>query len=297
MSRFRHGHWMGLLLTAGLFSPATVSPAPVEPRSFLGSRGGDEREVVGVKLCWCPPGRFRMGSPPDEPERRPDEAQVEVTLTRGFWMGKYEVTQGQWKRVVGELPGELTAAGGEGDDLPVYNVNYPEAEAFCRKLTELGRQAGDLPTGWEFRLPTEAQWEYACRAGTTTATAFGDNLGSKQANFKGKPYNGAESGPSLGKAARVGSYPANAWGLHDMHGNTFEWCRDWYHAKLPGGSDPDLDSAKATAARNRDGTFSRSRRGGAWTDDGWPCRSACRLRFEPERRYDHIGFRVVAVQR
>src|SRR5205085_12086819 len=108
-------------------------------------------------------------------------------------------------------------------------------------------------------------------------------------------YNGAEKGPSLNRAARVGSYPANAWGLHDMHGNIFEWCRDWYHAKLPGGVDPDLSSVKGE--RNRDGTSSRVRRGGAWCDDGWPCRSAFRLRFEPERRYDHIGFRVVAVGR
>jgi len=143
-------------------------------------------------------------------------------------------------------------------------------------------------------LPTEAQWEYACRAGTTTATSFGDKLSSKQANFKGKPYNGAEPGPSLGRVAKVGSYPANAWGLHDMHGNTYEWCRDWYHAKLPGGVDPDLSSTKGTP--NRDGTFSRVRRGGAWCDDGLACRSALRLRFEPERRYDHIGFRVVAVR-
>jgi formylglycine-generating enzyme required for sulfatase activity len=236
-----------------------------------------------------------MGSPPDDPERRPDEAQVQVTLTKGFWTAKYETTQGQWKRVVGELPGPLTAELPAGDDYPVGNVNFAEAEAFCARLTELGRRSGELPGDWEFRLPTEAQWEYACRAGTTTATAFGDALGSKQANFKGKPYNGAEPGPSLGKAAKVGSYPPNAWGLHDMHGNTFEWCRDWYHAKLPGGVDPDLYSAKDVAARNRDGTVPRVRRGGAWTDDGWPCRSAFRLRFEPERRYDHIGFRVVAV--
>ena len=176
-----------------------------------------------------------MGSPPGEPERRPGEDQVEVTLTKGFWMGKYEATQGQWKRVIGKLPGELTAELPEGDDFPVGNVNFAEAEAFCQKLTELGRQSGDLPKDWEFRLPTEAQWEYACRAGTTTATSFGDKLSSKQANFKGKPYNGAEPGPSLNRAAKVGSYPANAWGLHDMHGNTFEWCRDWYHARLPGG--------------------------------------------------------------
>jgi formylglycine-generating enzyme required for sulfatase activity len=262
--------------------------------SFLGSQAGDAREVGSIKLCWCPPGRFRMGSPPDEPERRPDEAQVEVTLTKGFWTGKYAVTQGQWKRVVGKLPGELTAAGGEGDDLPVYNVNYAGAEAFCLKLTERGRQSGDLPTGWEFRLPTEAQREYACRAGTKTATAFGDKLSSKQANFQGKPYNGAEKGPSLNRASKVGSYGANAWGLHDMHGNVYEWCRDWYHEKLPGGNDPDLSMIKGPM--NRDGTFSRVRRGGAWCDDGWACRSAFRLRFEPERRYDHIGFRVVAVR-
>jgi formylglycine-generating enzyme required for sulfatase activity len=250
-----------------------------------------------MKLCWCPPGRFLMGSPPGEPERRPGEDQVEVTLTRGFWAGKFEVTQGDWKRVMGRLPGPPTAELPERDDLPVGNVTFAEAEAFCRRLTELARASGELPQGWEFRLPTEAQWEYACRAGTTTATAFGDSLSRGQANFKGRPYNGgADDGPSLGRATPVGRYPANAWGLHDMHGNTFEWCRDWYHAKLPGGVDPDLHDTRATAQRNRDGTSSRVRRGGAWTDDGWPCRSACRLRFEPERRYDHIGFRVVAVR-
>jgi formylglycine-generating enzyme required for sulfatase activity len=276
---------------------ASVAPEEDKPKdapsAFAGSKAGDGREVAGVKLCWCPPGKFTMGSPPGEPERRPDEAQVEVNLTRGFWAGKFEVTQGQWKRVVGKLPGEPTAELPEGDDLPVGNVNYAEAETFCRKLTELGRRSGDLPKGWEFRLPTEAQWEYACRAGTKTATSFGDKLGSKQANFQGKPYNGAEPGPSLKRAAKVGSYPANAWGLHDMHGNTFEWCRDWYHEKLPGGDDPDLSSKQGT--KNGDGTYSRVRRGGAWCDDGWACRAALRLRFEPNRRYDHIGFRVVAV--
>ena len=263
--------------------------------SFVGSNAGEEREVAGIKLCWCPAGRFRMGSPPDEPERRPDEAQVEVRLTKGFWMGKFEATQGHWKRVMRRLPGQLTAELAAGDDFPVGNVNFAEAEAFCWTLTELGYQSGELPKNWEFRLPTEAQWEYACRAGTTTATSFGDKLSSKQANFKGKPYNGAEAGPSLGRAAKVGSYPANAWGLHDMHGNTFEWCRDWYHEKLPGGDDPDLSLASGQS--NRNGSFSRVRRGGCWADDGWPCRSAFRLRFEPERRYDHIGFRIVAAQR
>jgi formylglycine-generating enzyme len=238
-----------------------------------------------------------MGSPQSELELRPGEDQVEVTLTRGFWIGKYEVTQGDWRRIVGELPGALTAELPPGDDFPVGNVNFAEAEAFCLRLTSLGHRSGDLPTDWEFRLPTEAQWEYACRAGTVTATSFGDQLSSTQANFKGRPYNGAEPGPSLGRAAEVGSYPANAWGLYDMHGNTFEWCRDWYHAALPGGTDPDLYAARATAARSEHGDVSRVRRGGCWADDGWACRSAFRLRFEPDRRYDHIGFRVVAVPR
>ena len=250
------------------------------PDDFAGKKPGDERTIAGVKLCWCPPGKFTMGSPPSEPERRPREDPVEVTLTHGFWIGKYEVTQGDWKRIVGMLPGPLTVELPEGDDYPVGNVNFAEAEAFCRKLTELAHNSGEkLPERAEFRLPTEGA-SLACRAGTTTATAFGDKLSSKQANFKGKPYNAAAPGPSLGKAAKVGSYPPNPWGLHDMHGNIFEWCRDWYHAKLPGGIDPDLHDMRSNAAQNRTGDSSRVRRGGAWSDDGWPCRSACRLRFE-----------------
>jgi formylglycine-generating enzyme required for sulfatase activity len=155
----------------------------------------------------------------------------------------------------------------------------------------------ELPNHWEFRLPTEAQWEYACRAGTTSATSFGNSLSSRQANFQGKPYNGGEPGPSLGRTAPVGSYPANPWGLHDMHGNVFEWCRDWYRFSLPGGTDPDLHDLPWKATRSESGTISRVRRGGCYADDGWPCRSAFRLRFEPDRSHDHIGFRVVAVRK
>jgi sulfatase modifying factor 1 len=275
-------------------SPSLASESPSAADSFDGLNAGDARAVLGIDLCWCPPGRFRMGSPRDEPERRPGEDQVEVTLSRGFWMGKYEVTQAQWKRVIGEFPGELTA--GTGDEFPVYAVNFAEAAEFCRRLTENAHASGELPDAWEFRLPTEAQWEYACRAGTTTATVFGDKLSSKQANFQGAPYNGAETGPSLQRTAGVGSYPANPWGLHDMHGNVFEWCRDWYRRKLPGGVDPDLYFEKESATRSEHGDISRVRRGGCWADEGWPCRSAFRLRFEPERRHAHIGFRVVLIR-
>jgi formylglycine-generating enzyme required for sulfatase activity len=269
----------------------------VPPSSSSGGKAGEERTVSGIELCWCPAGKFMMGSPRSEPNRRSDEDQVEVTVTTGFWMGKYEVTQREWKRVVGKLPGEFTTELPEGADLPLGNVNFAEAEAFCETLTELSRNSGELPEDWEFRLPTEAQWEYACRAGTTTATSFGDTISSKQANFLGdEPYNGAENGPAFNKATTVGSYPANPWGLHDMHGNTCEWCRDWYCEELPGGVDPDLHDAKAIASKNRDGSISRSRRGATWADPGWASRSANRKKFEPERRYDHIGFRVVAVQ-
>lgn len=261
-----------------------------EGTSFQGIRAGVEREVSGLKLCWCPPGRFLMGSPPGEPGRRADEAQVEVTLSKGFWAGKYEVAQGEWKRVMGAIPGALIA--GVGDDFPVYWINYAEAEEFCRRMTERARAAGELPAGWEFRLPTEAQWEYACRAGTTTAFSFGGTLTSREANI-GKPYDGTPDGTPGTAASKVGSYPANAWGLHDMHGNEFEWCRDWYHATLPGGVDPDV---QIQGLPNRDGTYSRVRRGGAWTDSAGFCRSALRLRYEPPRRADHIGFRVVVVE-
>lgn len=303
-ARFARRYSLVLLLSFAFPScrrsePLSAVAEPIQtvvPSAFVGQSEGNEREVFGILFCWCPPGKFIMGSPASEPERRPGEDQVEVTLSKGFWTAKYETTQGQWKRVVGNLPGEFTSELPEDDDLPVGNVNFAEAELYCQKLTEIGRKTGDLPIDWEVRLPTEAQWEYACRAGTTTATSFGDKISSKQANFTGKPYNGAEEGPSLGHAAKVGSYPANPWGLHDMHGNTCEWSRDWFHAKLPGGRDPDLYNAKATATKNRTGDFSRVRRGGTWTDPGWPNRSAFRQRFEPERRYDHIGFRVVAVQ-
>ena len=263
-------------------------------RSFLNAKAGDEREVSGVKLRWCPPGRFVMGSPASEPQRRADETQVEVRLTKGFWMGQYEVTQGQWKRLVGDFP--RAQPPNEGDDFPVVEVSFIEAEAFCQKLTAQGHQSGALPRDWKITLPTEAQWEYACRAGTKTAFSFGDTINVQQANIRADDLPRGTlplPGRGLNRATPVGKYPANAWGVHDLHGNIFEWCRDWYHAQLPGGTDPEL---KQPGVMNRDGTYSRVRKGGAWNDAPKYVRSAMRLRYEPERRSDHIGFRVVAVQ-
>jgi formylglycine-generating enzyme required for sulfatase activity len=256
---------------------------------------GDERTVAGVRLCWCPPGEFLMGSPPGEAGRRPDEAQVRVTLTRGFWMAKFETTQGEWRQVMGALPARgPSEAFGIGDRVPVYWVSYLDAEAFCAALTANARRSDSLPQTWGFRLPTEAQWEYACRAGATSAFAPGDTLQRQQANFGGEPLTDGRRGHP-GKAMNVGSYPPNRWGLHDMHGNVYELCRDWYHSQLPGGVDPDLSTVRGLP--NRDGSYSRVRRGGAWNDDWRFLRSAARLRYEPERNSDHIGFRCALVER
>lgn len=272
-------------------------PAPLAPAaSFDGAIAGETRVIGAMAFSWIPAGSFVMGSPRDEVERRPDEAQVPVTLTRGFWMASLETTQADWRRVVGPLPGPPTSELPEQADLPVGNVNFAEAEGFCAALSSQAHASGALPIDWEIRLPTEAQWEYAARADTTTATAFGDTLDRDQANFAGESYNGGVGGPALGRAAPVGSYPSNPWSLFDMHGNTYEWTRDWYHRRLPGCSDPDLHDVEQTATRSEHGDVSRVRRGGGWPDDGWALRSAFRLRFEPERGYDHIGFRVVAVR-
>ena len=265
-----------------------------EAGGFRGTAPGRQRDIEGVRLCWCPPGQFVMGSPESEIDRRPDETQVRVTLTRGFWTAKFEVTQGQWTRVMGALPAQPPSGEfGLGDEFPVYWVSYLDAEEFCRSFSVQARRSGALPDAWECRLPTEAQWEYACRAGTTTASSFGDRLRLDQANMLGALVPGGRPAPR--RATPVGSYPPNRWGLCDMHGNIFEWCRDWYHPQLPGGADPDLFDRKGTP--NRDGTYSRVRRGGAWNDEEKFCRSALRLRFEPARRSDHIGFRCVVVER
>jgi formylglycine-generating enzyme required for sulfatase activity len=273
--------------------PGAGAPATEQQRAFRGTRAGETRVVEGVALQWCPAGRFVMGSPPGEAGRRPDEAQVEVRLARGFWTAKHETTQGEWKRIVGAFPDRPpTPQFGEGDDFPLYWVNFHEAERFCAALAERARRAAALPEGWTFTLPTEAQWEYACRAGTVTAMSYGDVPDHGKANF------GEERDrrtPPTGRSRAVGGYAANAWGIHDMHGNVWEWCRDWYHARLPGGTDPDLYDVPGVM--NGDGTYSRVRRGGAWIEPAWACRSACRLRYESPRRSDHIGMRIVAVER
>lgn len=290
--RFRMLVAVGALLFSGRSNAQNASvptPTPAARLEMIGTDAGEAREMAGIKLRWCPPGNFRMGSPPGEPDRRADEGPVEVTLSKGFWIGEYEVTQAQWRQWMGGVSRKLEA--GRGDDMPVYWVSFVEAEEFCRRLTAAVRE---LPPGWEVRLPTEAQWEYACRAGTTSAFAFGATVTKAQVNF-GRPFRGAPPGYPDGSATRVGAYPPNAWGIHDMHGNQWEWCRDYFHRQILGGVDPDRRDEKG--AINRDGSSSRVRRGGGWPEEAEFCRSAARLPFEPERSSNHIGFRVVLVQR
>jgi serine/threonine protein kinase/formylglycine-generating enzyme required for sulfatase activity len=283
------------VLKAWLEPVQRVKPGPGgRPKAGEGRRAGKERDdnALKLKLCWCPAGSFRMGSPAGEVDRVHNEGPVDVTLSRGFWMGKTEVTQSQWEKVMGTgLRDQKRKAGigeirGEGPDHPMYFVTYTEATEFCRKLTASERAAGRLPAGWDYRLPTEAQWEYACRAGTTTATAFGDRLGSDQANVAwDRPYNGASPGPNHRGTVPVGSFRPNAWGIVDMHGNVWEWCRDWYADSLAGGRDPEgLPSGPL-----------RSKRGGAWCNVGAASRSAGRAALNPEVRYDFLGFRVARV--
>ena len=274
----------------------SLSPKPSEETLVAGAKAGEEwaANCLEMKFCWCPSGTFLMGSPKDELDRQDDETQVYVKLTKGFWLAKHEVTQGEWRLLMRstvaeqrDLVDKTYPLPREGDEFPMYYVNSLEASQFCEKLTKQERAAGRLPMGWTYNLPTEAQWEYGCRAGTTTATAFGSRLDSTQANFNGNyPYNGAAKGVHKDAPVVVGGYAPNNWMLYDMHGNVCEWCSDYYSEKLPGGSDP------AMLLKSSDRVY----RGGNWSNFGGLCRAAFRVNASSELRSDNLGFRVAAVQ-
>jgi formylglycine-generating enzyme required for sulfatase activity len=306
-------------------SPATVLPPPLIPEVAKATpvdmasaaeaasveidtaelaHAGDTLDNNWLKMpfCWCPPGRFRMGSTPRPRGHISQAESVPVTLTRGFWMGKFEVTQGQWLLVIGKSvreqraldPGQPRPVGdgsmrdhvGEGPEYPIYFVSHSDAEEFCRKLSEVERKAGRLQPGWEYRLPTEAQWEFACRGGKSTITAFGDRLSSHEANFDGtQPFGGAPTGPYFHETTRVGQYPANPWGIHDMNGNVWELCRDGFDNKLTGGTDP--------VGKSTGGMWVM--RGGCWHNSGFDCLPASRAPVGTDHRGSGLGFRVALV--
>jgi formylglycine-generating enzyme required for sulfatase activity len=233
---------------------------------------------VIMKFSFCPSGSFTMGSPATEADSIEDAAQVQVHISKGFWMGQTEVTQAQWKAVMSDNPSKFN-----GDELPVETVSWEEVQTYINKVNQLV----PLSEGWGYALPTEAQWEYACRAGTSTPFAFGLSLASTEANFNGNyPHGTMLKGIYLGTTCAVGSYIANTWGLYDMHGNVYEWCADLYAERLDGGPDPPGASL---------GSY-RVGRGGAWDDLGINCRSAIRLKSAPAYRADNLGFRLAAVK-
>ena len=227
---------------------------------------------IGMKFVWIPPGNFMMGSPKEEKERNADETQHKVTLTRGFYIGVYAVTQEEWQAVMGNNPSRFK---GE-KKLPVEMVSWDDCQKFCKKLQEKDRKP--------YRLPTEAEWEYACRAGTTTPFHFGETISTDQANYDGNyAYGNGKKGVDRKKTMPVGSFPANAWGLYDMHGNVWQWCQDRH------GDYPQKDVADPQGPEN--GKL-RLWRGGSWGDDPECCRSAYRSGELPSHRYGSIGLRV-----
>ena len=220
---------------------------------------------VGMKFMYIPPGTFVMGSPSDELGRHSDEKQHKVTLTRGFYMQTTEVTQAQWKAVMGDNPSYF-----KEDGLPVERVSWDAAYEFIQKLNKM--EATD-----RYRLPTEAEWEYACRSRSKTAFCFGNDE-------KGLGAFAWYSGSSLKKTSYIGKKKPNAWGLYDMYGNVWEWCHDWF-GRYP--------SASVTDPKGPPQGQNRVFRGGSWFDAGRYCRSAFRYRSAPGFKYHHLGFRVV----
>jgi len=208
---------------------------------------------------------------------------VQVTLSRGFWIGKFLVTQAQYEFVMGDNPSAFV-----GVSLPVETVEKPQAEAFCGELTRIERAAGRLPDGWSYRLPTEAQWEYACRAGTTTAYSWGDDAAlAEEYAWYGKNADG--------KTHAVGQKKPNPWGLFDMHGNCIEWCRDAWVDALPGGADPEVKE-QGLPARPGWRTPFWVCRGGSWQyPQAERLKSGNRERLGPLDKSYLIGFRLALV--
>ena len=254
-------------------------PGPEKKRS-LDLGGGVKMQLVLIR-----PGRFTMGSPPTEPQRESDEGpQREVTISKPFYMGVYEVTQEQYRTVTGKSPSRF-----QGPKNPVERVSWEEATAFCKALSEKTGPSTGLRAGAPVRLPTEAEWEYACRAGTTTPFHTGETIGTDQANYDGAyAYGGGSEGVYREKTIAVGGFKPNPWGLYDMHGNVGEWCRDRYAAKHY------AKGKKVDPAGPASGT-AHVLRGGAWDTDPRYCRSAVRLLYDPVIRLKHCsgGLRVV----
>ncbi len=279
---------------------ATPAPAPTvllaKPRRIVQPSASLPKQItnaLGMKFVLVPAGTFVMGSPPDEAGRSADEGpQHEVTLTRPFYLALYPVTQAQYQRVMRSNPSHFCRSG-RGKEvcqdiypqtLPVERVTWGNAVVFCRKLSEWPEEQRH---GRKYRLPTEAEWEYAGRGDSLQPFHLGLSLSSTLANFDGNyPYGGAPRGPFLKRTSPVGSYPPSPLGLYDLHGNVWEWCADWYGEHYYAESPAEDPAGPATGDR-------RVVRGGCWSSPGNNCRTAYRGKLEPGDHVYRVGFRVL----
>jgi formylglycine-generating enzyme required for sulfatase activity len=236
-----------------------------------------------LQMLWVEPGTFTMGSPTSEAGRETNEAQHNVTLTNGFYLGKYEVTQAQYEAVMTGNTNTLEALNNpatpsqfaNNPNRPVERVHWNNIQVFLTRLNAAEQAAGRLPAGWQYVLPTESEWEYACRAGATTAYSWGNSIGTSNANY---------SSSGIGQTRDVGQYAANPWGFFDMHGNVHEWTSDWYASSYPAGSATDpTGPTTGSAIVIRGGNY------------GWPgsyARSATRRTSPPGGPSSVLGFRL-----
>lgn len=230
---------------------------------------------IKISLLKLPAGTFLMGSPESEQEYFSDEKQVEVTLTDAFFLGETEITQAQWNALMEKNPSYA-----RGENLPVECVTWNDAMAFCRMLTARERANGNLPRGMRFSLPTEAQWEYACRAGTTTRFSFGNSADEITL------YGNVSAVGNAAKACAVKSFRPNPWGFFDMYGNVSEWCLDSYLRLLRGGENP----------IETQGSSSKIHRGGSCNSEPRECRSANRSGYPASARNRFLGFRIALIK-
>jgi formylglycine-generating enzyme required for sulfatase activity len=231
---------------------------------------------VTLEMVEIPGGTFIMGSPENEAERSSDESPQHQVTVPSFFIGKYELTQAQYQAITGNNPSYF-----KGNNRPVEQVSWNDAVTFCEKLSQ--------KTQKNYRLPSEAEWEYACRAGTTTPFYFGDNITPDLVNYNGNyPYESALKGKYRQQTTDVGTFPPNAFGLYDMHGNVWEWCEDDWHENY---LNAPIDGS---AWNSRSGIDKKLLRGGSWSFDARYCRAAARNWFSRVFRYLNYGFRVVS---
>ena len=262
-------------------------------QGFRESLGAVVDEATSLTMLWIPPGRFWMGSPEEEPQRRSAEGPQHLVQLQGFFLAQTPITQAQWREVADWKPNKGERAWSKklnpnpsrfnGEQRPVEQVSWEDAMEFCHRLSQR--------TGRHYTLPSEAQWEYACRAGTTTPFHWGATISTNLANYNGREvYGDGEKGEYRQQTMDVASFPANPWGLHDMHGNVWEWCADQWHDNYEGA--PEDGRAWIDEGAKSNDLKLRLLRGGAWYGRPASCRSACRNYGHPGSRYSNIGFRV-----